>query len=115
MKDNETELGTAEIKYNEEGKIVSATFTPAVHTVNLSYNELNEVLKSRSLEAPAPRSSDDVRDFSQFVLADWFSSVGAVEIADPELGRIESQTLECELWDVEAPKLCKIRFYFKKF
>lgn len=101
------EIGVAEMRYDENGKPVSATFTPATFTSTVA------VVKERLMQA-AGKNPEDAKERAQIVLADWFAQLNTIELADREEGYVDSVITECEKWPNERPKLCVIRFFFAK-
>lgn len=100
-----TTIGNATILYSREGKATHSFFVPAIHTIPC------DVIEAQLLTT-TPKTGEQAKEQAQRVLADWFSKVEDIELADRETGEITSTIVSCEKWDNDIPKSCTIEFVF---
>src|SRR5579864_105088 len=79
----ELQIGTAEIIYGEDGKVLRAFFTPKMQVGNIASQLLQ-------LE---PGKPERIKENAEMVLAAWFSKMNEIELADREHYKIESEIL----------------------
>ena len=100
----ELQIGTAEIIYGEDGKVLRAFFTPKMQVGNIASQLLQ-------LE---PGKPERIKENAEMVLAAWFSKMNEIELADREHYKIESEILKCTMYQDGSVKRCKISFTFKE-
>lgn len=102
------EIGIAEISYDKDGKLIAADFVPTKHITDLAK-------LCKDLEQIKPDSADAVQRQGEVILAEWFSHMNAIELADREKYHIVSEMLICMKWANQKPKYCRIRFSLKAY
>ena len=99
-------IGTATIRYDEEGNLTSATFAPEVHPTVVS--KIDQEL----LKADKAHTADDAKRHAETVLAEWYGWLWDIELADREEGRVEGEIVNCIKWPNDVPQECVVRLYF---
>lgn len=105
---NEIEIGTVDLYYDEKGSFVSATFK--AEPLDTDKDALLDRLKFTD-----GTSEDAIQSQAQVILAAWFSRMNHIELADREKYQIVTEVVECSRrsndWTIQR---CTLRFILKE-
>lgn len=102
------EIGIVDIRYNAEGKVTDGTFTPTLRAA-VDKKLINQLF---SIEKPADEAA--LRANSELILADWFTRLNDIELADRELYEVKGEVLGCDKYPDGRVQHCRIVFNFVK-
>lgn len=102
-------IGTAKIRYNKDGTVASAKFTPAMK-IEIEKNLMNDV--ARTVNQPA--NEIQLKNQADTILASWFDQVNKIELADREKYEIVSNIVLCNKFANDAVKIVHIEYEFKE-
>jgi len=102
-------IATVEAQFDKNGKIKSTFLRPAIKNI-LASEELLEFTRSLPAKTIPPIQ---VRTIGERLLAQYFSDVANMELADPNEFYIDSEMVTCEKYRTGTTKKCVINFLFK--
>lgn len=107
---NNMQIGTANISYNEQGEIVSAIFTPSLE---LDVNEDEDLLKQLK-SIPCTSNEEIIRENAALVLGGWWNQLNQIELADRDKWKMDSEIVACNKWPSGRVQMCSIKFTFRR-
>jgi hypothetical protein len=102
-------IATVEAKFDKHGKIKSTFLKPALKNI-LASEELLEFTRSLPAKTMPPIQ---VRTIGERLLAQYFSHITNMELADTDKYYIDSEMVACEKYRNGVTKKCVINFLFK--
>jgi hypothetical protein len=100
-----TQIGIATITYDNTGMAMSATFE---HSLKISSSD--SVINS--LKTIKQRDVPTMTENAETVMAEWFTKMNEVELADRDQYKISGEVVECEMNGKGMPKRIRISFSF---
>lgn len=105
---NEIEIGTVQLYYDNVGSLLSATFEAA--PIDMDKDELIDRLKFTD-----GTSEEAIRSQTEAILAAWFTRTNRIELADRDNYEIAIETVECERRETDnSIQRCALRIALKE-
>lgn len=100
-------IGTATVKYDEDGKAVFANFVPEMK-VELDETSLGRLQKV----VDKNKDAEKIRENADVVLSSWFSKMTDIELEDRADYQMISEVVNCEKYPSGQIKVCVLRYMF---
>lgn len=101
-------IGELLMEYDKDGKLTNAKY--------LSQVPISDIASlSEEVHKITCNNKEALKTNAEIVLASWFSKVSAIELADREKHKVETEIVSCEEWPNGLIKACILKFFFVTF